>query len=141
MPYATRQDMIDSFRETELVQLTNEQVEESTVIDDTVLTKALQRASDEIDGYLAGRYALPLATVPANLVGICCDIARYRLYDDRATEQVTKRYDDAVKYLKALATGTISLTPSATNEPVPGAGGAQSFGNERVFSADTLKDY
>lgn len=141
MNYATTQDMIDSFKELELIQLTNEVVNVGTTINAVVMANALVRASAEIDGYLVGRYTLPLAAIPANLVGFACDIARYRLYDDRATEQVTKRYDDAIKYLKSVATGAISLAPSAANVPVPAAGGGQSFGNEPVFNRDNLADY
>jgi phage gp36-like protein len=140
MSYATKQDMIDRFKELELIQLTNEVVEPATVIDDTVLGRVLADADAEIDGYLVGRYALPLATVPPVLTPLACDLARYRLYDDRATEQVTKRYDDAVKMLRLIAKGDVSLGPNGST-PAPQVGGPTVVANDRVFSADTLKDY
>ena len=98
MSYAVKQDMVDRFRATELIQLTDVD-SVANAIDDTVLDRALDDADAEIDGYLAGRYTLPLATVPRVLTNIACDIARYRLHDDRATEQVTTRYRDAIRLL------------------------------------------
>lgn len=63
---------------------------------------ALQDSSEEIDGYIGGRYSLPLANVPSNLNRIACDIARYRLYFEQPTEHVTKLYDDAIAFLKRV---------------------------------------
>ncbi len=140
MSYATKQDMIDRFKELELIQLTNEVVEPATVIDDTVLGRVLADADAEIDVYLVGRYALPLASVPAMLTSLACDMARYKLYDDRATEQVAKRYDDAVKLLRLIAKGDVSLGPTGGTK-APEIGGPTAQANDRVFSADTLRDY
>ncbi|ABE45643.1 gp436 family protein [Polaromonas sp. JS666] len=140
MSYAVKQDMIDRFAQSELIQLTD-RTGSAIAVDDAVLAQALLDADAEIDGYLMGRYALPLASVPRILIGACCDVARYRLYDDRATEQVTKRYDDAIKFLKLVADGKVSLGINVANQVTPEAGGASSFGNDRVFTADSLGDY
>lgn len=139
MNYATQQDMVDRFAEVELVQLTDST--NSGAIDAAVLGRALDDADAEIDGYLAGRYALPLTTVPKILVGYACDIARYRLYDDRATEHVAKRYDDAVRYLRMVAEGKVGLGLSSASEAAAPAGGPAISAPARVFSHDTLKDY
>jgi phage gp36-like protein len=141
MSYATKQDMIDRFKELELIQLTNEVVEPETVIDDTVLDRALADADAEIDLYLVGRYSLPLASVPAMLKNLACDIARYKLYDDRTTDQVTKRYDDGVKLLRLVSKGEVSLGPTGATPAPREIGGPTVQGNDRVFSAATLKDY
>lgn len=63
---------------------------------------ALQDATEEINGYIGGRYSLPLPNVPSNLNRIACDIARYRLYFEQPTEHVTKLYDDAIAFLKRV---------------------------------------
>lgn len=140
MGYAVKQDMIDRFGDVELKQLTDRTGAIDT-IDDTVLGKALADADAEINGYLAGRYTLPLVSTPLILVGHACDIARFRLYDDRATEAVRQRYDDAIKYLGKVAEGKISLGLDATNQPQAEAGGAKAEGDERVFSRDKLSDF
>lgn len=140
MPYAVKQDMIDRFGEVELKQLTDRSGDVDA-IDDTVLNRALADADAEIDGYLSGRYALPLASTPLNLNAMACDIARYKLYEDRATEHVRQRYDDAVKYLASVARGTISLSLDANQAAQPEAGGPAIEGEEPVFTRQTLADY
>ncbi|WP_290889384.1 DUF1320 domain-containing protein [Arenimonas sp.] len=137
MPYATRQDMIDRFSEAELVQLTDKGEIRADRIVDAVLERALADASAEIDGYLAGRYVLPLDPVPANLPLLCCDIARYRLQINEAGEAVKARYDGAVKFLSKVATGEIQIGATALGaKPVAASGGVsfntgqKSFGRE-----------
>ena len=138
--YASKQDMIDRFTATELIQLTD-RTGAVDAIDDTVLQRALDDADAEIDVFLTPRYTLPLASVPRILVNAACDVARYRLYEDRSTEHVTKRYDDAVKLLKMISRGEISLGLDQAQEPTQSAGGAQYTTPGRVFTRDTLKDY
>lgn len=122
MTYAVQADLVDRFGSVELEQLTDRV--SGQAIDIAVLDRALADADAEIDGYLAARYALPLASTPVTLVRIASDIARYRLYDERVTEAVRKRYEDAVRDLKAISAGSIvidgalPLAPSATTVAV-----------------------
>jgi phage gp36-like protein len=99
------------------------------------VAQALADADALIDGYLAGRYSLPLASVPPILKQYACDIARYRLYSDAANDVVLARYKDAVNYLTRLGSGQISLGVS-TPEPV--SGGVSFSTPGRVFDADSL---
>lgn len=140
MPYATQADVTDRFSTVELTQLTDR---DNTVnaIDATVLERALLDADAEIDARLQGRYALPLARVPRLLVNIACDIARYRLYDDRATDQVTRRYEDAIRLLDKIGKGEVSLGLDASIQPTPPTGGPSYTNAARVFSRDELGDY
>ncbi|MGE0671966.1 MAG: gp436 family protein [Methylibium sp.] len=140
MSYAVKQDLIERFKEAELAQLTDPE-NAATEIDDTTLDRALVDADAEIDGYLGGRYRLPLATVPRLLTNIACDIARYRLYDDRATEQVTTRYKDAVRLLEKIQKGDVSLGLDAAQQPTQTTGGPQFDEPARVFSRERLADY
>ena len=112
--YADKQAMIDRYGNDELIQLTDRAM--AGVIDDTVLDRALEDADGEINGYLSSRFSAPINPVPTTLVRIACDMARYYLYDDNATDQVTKRYNDAVKFLKGVADGSISIGVSAAGE-------------------------
>lgn len=137
MPYATSANLETSYGEAELIQLTDQAG--AGLVDEAVLNLALAKTDAEIDGYLVGRYALPLATVPANLVLFACDMARYRLYKDAAPEEVRNRYRDAVRYLEKVAAGQIGLGPDATGASQAPAGGAPSYSAPvRVFSDDTL---
>lgn len=125
MAYCTQQDLIDRFGEDELVQLTDRA--NAGVIDEAVLTQAIGDAGAEIDGYLGGRYTLPLATVPVVLKRLACDIARYNLYDEAASEQVTRRYDGAVNFLRMVARGDISLGVDATGAKADETAGMPEF--------------
>lgn len=110
MPYCTKQDLLDRFSESELIQLTDE--DNVGVINEATLNKAISDADAEINSYLTAY--LPLANVPANLVLIACNITRYYLYGDTVTELVQTRYDSAVKYLTQVAKGVISLGPDTS---------------------------
>lgn len=107
MAYATQADLVTRFGEDELIQLTDRAG--AGVPDATIVGRALADAEAEMDGYLAARYALPMATVPGVLVRIACDIARYRLWEDRASDEVRRRYEDARRILESIAKGTVSL--------------------------------
>lgn len=107
MAYATLADLVARFGEAEIVQRTDRAY--ASVIDAAVAQRALDDAKAEIDGYLAARYKLPLPTVPALLGRLACDIARYRLWEDLASEEVRKRYEDARRLLENLSRGTVSL--------------------------------
>ncbi len=139
MTYATQQNMIDRFGEKELTQLTDRA--NSGSIDVAVLSRALEDADAEINGYLATKYALPLNSAPLVLTRIAADIARYFLYDDRATDQVTQRYKDAVKFLQNVAGGQVTIGVDSLNEAPAATGGPQYDAPERMFTGETLADY
>ncbi|MCK9622001.1 MAG: DUF1320 domain-containing protein [Methylobacter sp.] len=113
MAYCTKQNLIDRFGEAELIQLTDEN--NLGVINDTVLTQAITDADADINSYLTA-YPLPLVTIPANLVRIACDIARYYLFDDQVVSQVETRYNNAIKYLQMVAKGQITIAPDTSGD-------------------------
>ena len=140
MAYATQADLVERFGADELVQLTNRLGGQS--IDAVVLGRALADADAEIDGYLATRYTLPLASTPAVLVRLSADLARYQLCRDKVPDSVRQRYVDGVAVLKRLATGEVQLAGIAA---VPAAGGAgnavASRTAERQFGPGQLQGY
>jgi phage gp36-like protein len=111
MTYATQSDLELRFGAAELAQLTDPA--SGTTIDVAVVARALADADAEIDTRLAGRYALPLASVPAVLVRIAADLARYFLWDVHANEQVRHRYRDATALLDKIGAGAVEL-PNAS---------------------------
>jgi len=139
--YGSIQAMVDRFGEREMIQI-SDRSGQANGVDEAAVQRALEDAGAEIDGYLAGRYKLPLSTVPRVLVNVGCDITRYRLYDDRVTEAIQKRYDDAVKFLTNISTGKIGLGLDTTaTAQVPTNGGPTMDAPARVFSRETLSDY
>jgi len=130
MTYATPVDLINRFGEKEALALTDRAY--TGVVDEAVLADALAWATAEVDGYLSGRYALPLAPVPRILTGYACDIARYQLCGTGGvvvTEEIRARYQDAIKFLRLAAEGKVSLGGMPSGET------AQTTDNAVVFNA------
>ena len=129
MSYATLQELVDRYGEERLVQLTDRSMAE--VIDQAVLLRAI--ADAEIDGYLAARYRLPLASVPPVLTRIAPDIVFYRLHSDEAPEEVRTRYEDARRLLEGISRGSVGLgVPETEDQPRPSLSSASS-GNPRIM--------
>ena len=152
MPYATTAQMLARFTEREVVALTD--TAGTGLVDAEKLGLALVDASAEIDGYIGRRYALPLtrggAPLPATpqiLVGLCCDIARYRLTgtEVQETEAIRARFRDAVKVLMSLGDGSVVFaeSPDLLSSGNPNAAGAVVRTNQRdrMFGTDTLGSY
>lgn len=136
MSYATAADLAQRFGADELAQLADPL--HTGAADPAVLALALADAHAEIDGYLAARYQLPLPTVPAVLVRLACDVARYRLWADQASPEVRQRYEDATKLLTNMSRGVVALglgQADAAPEPSQAsfaAGAPRVFGRENT---------
>lgn len=127
MPYATRIDLEDRYGAEELEQ-------RESMLAAGAVDRALADADAEVDGYVAGAYAVPLDPVPANIVRIAAAIARYRLLGDAATEQARQDYDDAVRFLRDVQAGRAALM-SAAQLPgnTPAATIVVTNGREKAF--------
>ncbi len=131
MPYCTKADLIARFGEDELQAIARDA---SGEIDDAAVDRACDDASGEIDGYVsAAGYPVPLSPVPRIVTAYACDIARYRLYDEHATDQVQKRYDDAVKFLRSVSRGEVKLGIS-TGPSSSSAGSVHMNPGRQVFN-------
>lgn len=134
MPYCTTTQFSEAFGASELADLTGE--------DSHTFERAESDAAGIIDGYLASRYTLPLVSVPTMVTGWALDITRYRLWDERAPDEVRRRYEDAIGQLRDLARGLISLPPGSGGV-APASGGLvfDGYCADRVFTADTLAGF
>lgn len=87
------------------------------------IAQAITEATALVDGYLAKRYTLPLASPPEILVGWTRAIVRYKLHTDRQTEErtdpIVRDYRDAMGLLAQVAKGAFSL---GIDDPTTGAG-------------------
>ncbi|MEN8381611.1 gp436 family protein [Acinetobacter radioresistens] len=110
--YATQADMEARFGVNEISNLKAMQTVENAI------EQALQDAVEEIDSYVAVKYQLPLPEVPSTLKRIACNIARYRLYFQRPTEEVENRYKAEIDFLKRIADGRATLNILNTQNQV-----------------------
>lgn len=131
MSYTTKQAMIDRFGETELAQLTDRLG--ASAIDETVLDAAIAHAGALIDSLLESRYPVPLDPVPVILADYASDIARWRLYEDAAPENVKERYENALRFLHDVRLRRASLGVV----PPPAAAGSATFNDTpRIFGRE-----
>lgn len=106
-----------------------------------LVERTLQDARQTIDAYVGGRYQLPLTQAPEVLERIACQLARYSLYDDRATEQIKVLRDDSIKFLEQIAMGRIQLGVTALNAAPASAMGAEVVSVGTVFGRDGSKGF
>ena len=106
------------------------------------ITEAVDEATAVIDGYLARRYTLPLASPPRILTKWARSIARYTLHADRIaderTDPVGRDYRDAIRFLELVAAGKFSL---GLDDPTTGpaaAGEIQINPGHKVFGREHL---
>jgi phage gp36-like protein len=110
MSYITLEDLIRQFGDTEIQNLSDR--DRNGVIDESIVNEAINFAQTHIDGYLRERYGVHQPNCPANLIGMACDFARYRLYQDQPTQLVQDRYDVGCFFLKDVARGLVQLDVS-----------------------------
>lgn len=122
MSYATIADLQARLGEARLVQLTDLADPPIGLVDEVVAQLALDDAEAEIDGYLVGRYTLPLASPPAALRVHAVTIAHYRLLGSAVDDATAADYRATVAYLTKVAAGTIALIAPADAPPAAGAG-------------------
>ena len=125
MNYATVQDMVDRFGETEMIQLTDPQIES---VQAAKVERAIGDAQAFADSFVGRAYQLPLQgcakpapvpgdvgavvyVAPPQLVRVVCDVARYYLFQALAPEhEVYLRYKAAERELQAIADGKATLS-------------------------------
>ncbi|ENX02657.1 hypothetical protein F900_01103 [Acinetobacter modestus] len=119
--YVTVAAMIGKFGEREIIQLTDNEAPYQDVINYNKLNAAIEEANSEIDGWLQGRYPLPLQVTPPFLVNIACHMARYHACTQTITENdpIKIRYDDACKKLKSISKGEMGLGGAPAGESAP----------------------
>lgn len=138
MSYATQQDLVDRFGSEELTQLTDR--DNTGEIDADVIARALADTAGEIDGYIGSAYTLPLASIPQILVGYASDIARYKLFNQDAPEEVRNRYNAAIKFMAMVGQKKLTLG-LADGQPVATAGGVKYTAPGRVFNDQSLDGF
>lgn len=140
MSYASIADLVLRYGEATITGLTD--LKRSGLVDNEVAQQGLDDAAAEINGYLAGRYTLPLPHPLRLLVVYCCDIAVYRLATGKRqlTEDMVHRYEAAIGYLKLVAAGKAGLGvgEAAGEKPEVQSNGVVFTTKEKVFGRDSV---
>lgn len=109
--YSSLNDIKKSISESEIVNLTDDNA--NGYIDETVVNECLSKADELINGYLRGKYLLPIVNVPSLIKNISVELAIYYLYSRRfrtdIPESIEKIYKAQVKILEQIQKGFIVL--------------------------------
>ncbi len=138
MPYTTRAQLDNAFGALEVANLLDRDNDGSE--DVGVLAYAIANADALIDAYLASRYEVPLVEVPQLVAIISSDITRFLLWNDKAPEEVRKRYEERIKQLEKIQQGYLSL-PSTVPASISAEGGVGFVETEAVFSMTSLAGF
>ncbi len=125
MSYSTRAEVRDMLKDDALNAIIGDTfIEDPAEREELVaplIDAAIADADAEIDGYLAKRYAVPLAPVPKVINKFSKDIALYNLMSRAGLDEEGRegnyltRYNAAIKFLTLVAEGKVSLGTEASD--------------------------
>jgi phage gp36-like protein len=140
--YATLAQLIDRVGEPMLIDLTDRDEVSTGAVVLAVVDRALADTDALIDGYLAAKYALPLASTPPILADVAGAIALWKLHLTTPEDKVKVDYDAAMRSLREISQGMIRLPDAEGLEPgSSGASGVIVTDRERPFTADNMKGF
>lgn len=124
MHYCTRADIGKAIPELTLIQLSNDDPT-AELPNESVIEDGVRQAEELVDGYLRGRYDLPLDPVPSVLRDAVVYLARHWLYQRRPEgalpEAVKDSRKDTLKLLESIRDGVVTLgMPTGEAAPEPG---------------------
>lgn len=141
--YATIDDMIARFGRVEVTRLSQTEDRVTDEIDKTKVERAIGDATAIVDGYLRGRYQVPVTNPPADLIRATCIIARYDMAKSDCsdpTDQMQKDYDDVMKWLGEIQKGIVKLAcETAAEEKINYNGGARFEDRQAIFTPNSLR--
>ena len=147
MDYCTIEDIETHTSTPTLIQLTSDDGQE--VVDRVVAQEAILYSSTIIDGYLRGRYSLPLNTHFPLLRILAIDLSIHRLYTrrmrDEMPEVIENNYKNAISTLKDIQKGVISLQSENDSFETAGFNAEEYKTNkdiiDRLFSKERMLEY
>ncbi|RFB91768.1 hypothetical protein B5K08_15840 [Rhizobium leguminosarum bv. trifolii] len=141
--YATVSDMIARFGETQIIRLSRPEDRTAETVDETKVNTAIADVSAVIDGYIRGRYFVPIAAPPAEIIRAACILARYDLAQGEHTdpsEEMAKGRKDVISWLENIAKELVNLDVPAAAPAGPAVNsGPRMSDRPRILSDDSLR--
>lgn len=141
MTYASQAELVKRFGEKTLVWLTDRADEPTGVMDADVIAQELGNTDAVINGYVGNRYRLPLEPVPALIIDLALVIAIYKLHVQSPEAKIKDDYDQAIRTLRDIASGTVKLEAAGIEPASSGASGVQFIDRERPLSPETMRGF
>lgn len=113
--YCEKQDLINGLSDRAVTAFAKDAADDTELIIDARIDAAITKACDVTDGYLRGKYALPLANVPGIVKSLAVDLALYFLASRKGIREGTPeenlrvKYEDAVRYLRDIQAGKADI--------------------------------
>jgi phage gp36-like protein len=116
--YCNKVDIINTITADQLKMLTDDG--DVDAIDDEKLAESIRKADTTIEGYLRGRYSVPLSVVPESIRNISIGLTVYYLFNRglmlTLPDSIKEMYTEAMRVLKDIQAGRFSPF-EATEEP------------------------
>jgi len=141
MSYTSLSQLTDRFGEQMLLGLTDRAAPPSGVIDAAVVNRALADTDAVIDGYLAGRYVLPLAEVPPLVADLSQAIAIYKLHVYEPDKKIGEDYRDAMAMLDRIGKGVVRLPVEGVEPAGSQAAGVEAIDRARPLTPETMTGF
>ena len=145
--YCTIEDIETQTSTPTLIQLSSDNGQEE--VNRVVVEEAIIYSSTLIDGYLRGRYSLPLDAHFPLLRILAIDLSIYRLYSRRMRnempEVIQTNYDNAISTLRDIQKGVITL--QSENDTLESSGfNAEEYKTnknilDKLFGKQKLSEY
>lgn len=141
MTYVTLDQLSDRYGDPALVQLTDRAEVPTGAIDPDVIARVLTDTDAVIDGYLEKRYALPVTDIPPMLADLGQAIAIYKLHVFQPDPKIEEEYREAMRMLREIADGRITLTIAGKAAEGSGGSGARITDRARPLTQANLKGF
>jgi phage gp36-like protein len=143
--YATQADLVPlRMTAKDLTELTDD--DNTGTINASLVSAVLEEASGRVESYCRNRYATPLQASD-DVQSLTLDIAVYLLFSRRREtnvgETVKTRFDQAIAFLKDIASSKASLDQPISDQPQTSMGGPQISAKDRhlAFSDRNIEGF
>jgi len=141
MPYTTLEQLNFRYGESLVISLTDRGEAATGAVDVDTVDQAIADADAMIDGYLKGRYQLPLAEVPPQVEALSRAISIWNLHIYDAPKQIEAGYRDALTQLRDISKGIITLDVAGIEPKTNSSQGVMTTDRERPLTEDSLKGW
>jgi len=143
--YCTLDDLKQAIPEINLIQLTND-APDATTVDQTKIDGFITDSVELIDSNIRGQYTLPINPVPGIIKQIAVDITLYKIYSRRyeleMPETMAERFKQAMKLLEQIRKGDLKLSVnSVNNSNTQGIYRTNKTSSDRIFNAELLSKF
>ena len=144
MRYCSLDDLQLAIPPQTLIWLSNDD-ESATAVNAGVVEQAVVQAEELVDGFLRGRYNLPLSPVPTIVKDMTVNLPRHWLYARRPEgnelpDAVVRTYKSAMSLLETIRDGKLTIG-QPTGEALAEPGEVKVRARHRIFGQDTLDRY